>query len=80
MVRLRMIGTACVTALLALLTPPTLAQSPPRPNVLFIAVDDLNDWVGCLGGHPDATRSAAAPAEIASSAIAAARSKSTSGT
>lgn len=22
------------------------------PNVLFIAVDDLNDWVGCLGGHP----------------------------
>jgi arylsulfatase A-like enzyme len=24
-----------------------------RPNILFIAVDDLNDWVGCLGGHPD---------------------------
>ena len=23
-----------------------------RPNVLLIAVDDLNDWVGCLGGHP----------------------------
>jgi arylsulfatase A-like enzyme len=23
-----------------------------RPNVLFIAVDDLNDWVGFLGGHP----------------------------
>ncbi|HBV63600.1 MAG TPA: sulfatase [Rhodopirellula sp.] len=23
-------------------------------NVLFIAVDDLNDWVGCLGGHPQA--------------------------
>lgn len=25
-----------------------------RPNVLFIAVDDLNDWVGCLKGHPQA--------------------------
>ena len=23
-----------------------------QPNVLFIAIDDLNDWVGCLGGHP----------------------------
>ncbi len=23
-----------------------------KPNVLFIAVDDLNDWVGCLDGHP----------------------------
>ena len=23
-----------------------------RPNVLFIAVDDLNDWISALGGHP----------------------------
>ncbi|MEX0938867.1 MAG: sulfatase [Pirellulales bacterium] len=23
-----------------------------RPNVLFIAIDDLNDWIGCLGGYP----------------------------
>ncbi len=25
-----------------------------HPNVLFISVDDLNDWIGCLGGHPQA--------------------------
>jgi arylsulfatase A-like enzyme len=28
--------------------------APARPNVLMIAIDDLNDWVGCLGGHPQA--------------------------
>lgn len=38
---------------------PTPAPTPepvPRlqhPNVLFIAVDDLNDWVACMDGHPD---------------------------
>lgn len=32
----------------------TLASAAPttKPNVLFIAVDDLNDWIGPLGGHP----------------------------
>ena len=29
-------------------------EDAPRPNVLMIIADDLNDWVGCLGGHPDA--------------------------
>lgn len=23
-----------------------------HPNVLFLAIDDLNDWIGALGGHP----------------------------
>jgi arylsulfatase A-like enzyme len=26
----------------------------PPPNILLIGVDDLNDWIGCLGGHPQA--------------------------
>ncbi len=32
----------------------SLAQvtSIERMNVLFIAVDDLNDWIGCFGGNP----------------------------
>jgi arylsulfatase A-like enzyme len=29
------------------------AQAPAKPNVLMICVDDLNDWIGCLGGNPD---------------------------
>lgn len=33
--------------------PPALAQSTEPPNILFILIDDLNDWVEPLGGHPD---------------------------
>ena len=36
-----------------LLASPCFAKDKP-PNVLFLAVDDLNNWVGCLGGHPQA--------------------------
>jgi len=28
-----------------------VVEAPQRRNVLFIAVDDLNDWVNCLGGR-----------------------------
>lgn len=28
------------------------ASNETKPNVLFISVDDLNDWVGVLGGYP----------------------------
>ncbi|QDT37472.1 sulfatase [Stratiformator vulcanicus] len=38
-------------ALIAFLEVPLTAAD--RPNVLFIAIDDLNDWVGPLKGHPD---------------------------
>ena len=42
-----------LSALLALLGLGA-GREEAKPNVLFIAVDDLNDWIGCLGGHPDA--------------------------
>jgi arylsulfatase A-like enzyme len=41
-------------ALLSLLVAEPPAGAADRPNVLFIVVDDLNDWVGVLGGHPQA--------------------------
>ena len=33
----------------------TAAVGNEHPNVLLISIDDLNDWVGCLGGHPQAS-------------------------
>src|SRR5262245_53376367 len=36
------------------LAPMALIAAPPsRRNILFIAIDDLNDWIGCLRGHPN---------------------------
>ena len=29
-------------------------KAAERPNVLFLAVDDMNDWIGCLGTTPHA--------------------------
>jgi len=37
-----------------MILPVANAQATPltlKPNVLVISIDDLNDWVGCLGGH-----------------------------
>ena len=42
---------------LAITVTPTRLQAETggqRPNVLLIAVDDLNDWIGCMGGHAQA--------------------------
>ncbi|MAY01939.1 MAG: iduronate-2-sulfatase [Gammaproteobacteria bacterium] len=32
----------------------TFSQAQERPDILFIAIDDMNDWVEPLGGHPQA--------------------------
>ncbi len=39
---------------LLLLLAINITAAAPKPDVLLIAVDDLNDWVGCLGGNPQA--------------------------
>ncbi len=39
----------CTLLMLAGMFPLGAAE---KPNVLFIAIDDLNDWIGCLQGHP----------------------------
>ena len=31
-----------------------IMRADDAPNILVISIDDLNDWVGCLGGHPQA--------------------------
>jgi arylsulfatase A-like enzyme len=33
---------------------PDRPAAGPRPNVLLFCIDDLNDWIGCLKGHPQA--------------------------
>jgi len=47
-----LLAAAAAAALLSVAVP--LAQNDPGPDVLFVSVDDLNDWVGVLGGHPQA--------------------------
>ncbi len=32
--------------------PGGVPRPQPRPSVLFLALDDLNDWIGPLDGHP----------------------------
>ena len=53
---LRFKNVVCGAALLALLFTAAAqsAHPPSKPNVLMICIDDLNDWVGFLGGHPQA--------------------------
>ena len=55
--RRQFLATASGAAAYGLAARRALGRSSGRPsarqNILFIAIDDLNDWVGCLGGHPD---------------------------
>ena len=50
----RMTGCIVVFLLAFCAAPPPPVSGNSPPNVLLIAVDDLNDWIGCLRGHPQA--------------------------
>ena len=43
-----------ILGFIALMLVISSANWAQQPNVLFIAIDDLNDWVGVLKGHPQA--------------------------
>ena len=42
------LGGACLGLCVSAVAKPAAERS----NVLFIAIDDLNDWIGCFGGNP----------------------------
>ena len=44
-----MIRSVIILSCYLLFAPAVLAA---KPNILFIAIDDQNDWFGCLDGHP----------------------------
>jgi len=49
-----LLEVAFIALALQAMPPSALAGDADHPpNVLMICIDDLNDWVGCLGGHPD---------------------------
>jgi arylsulfatase A-like enzyme len=48
MKKLALIGYCMLLGISAIAKPDSA-----KPNILFIACDDMNDWVGFLGGHPD---------------------------
>lgn len=54
MKRINFLVATCSTLLYSVCAIAQPAKILRKPNVIFIAIDDLNDWVGCLGGHPQA--------------------------
>jgi arylsulfatase A-like enzyme len=41
-----------VALVIACVAGPRMVDAAGKPNVVFIAIDDQNDWIGALGGHP----------------------------
>ena len=51
----QLLGLLLGSLLLLCCTPGDSFSDEKKPDVVFIIVDDLNDWLGCLGGHPQAS-------------------------
>jgi choline-sulfatase len=47
LMKLRILAAVIVSLLTSV-----FADGAKRPNILFIAIDDQNDWIGHMGGHP----------------------------
>jgi arylsulfatase A-like enzyme len=52
--KIKILIAPVLICLIAALTPVCDASPAKKPDIVFIIVDDLNDWIGCLDGHPDA--------------------------
>lgn len=48
------LSISCLAFLLLLASCQTKKEAVKPPNVLMICIDDLNDWLGCMKGHPNA--------------------------
>ena len=53
---IRCLRPVVMSILAVVFATPLHAQPDPgaQPDVLLICIDDLNDWVGCMDGHPQA--------------------------
>ena len=49
---MKVMRSAFFTLACLLFTLTSVQAETAKPNVLFISIDDLNDWLGCYGGHP----------------------------
>lgn len=49
---MKFLSRLALLAVVALMFTHHCVNAADKPNILFIAIDDQNDWIGHLGGHP----------------------------